>query len=73
MKTSNAGRVVLAVQGGGQIFLSPNFQGNTLNLKTLQNMKVVSLSSQSATSASTSNQSEEKSTATSQNCGNSNS
>nr|XP_014097055.2 uncharacterized protein LOC106622416 isoform X1 [Bactrocera oleae]XP_014097056.2 uncharacterized protein LOC106622416 isoform X1 [Bactrocera oleae]XP_014097057.2 uncharacterized protein LOC106622416 isoform X1 [Bactrocera oleae] len=73
VKTSNAGRVVLAVQGGGQIFLSPNFQGNTLNLKTLQNMKVVSLSSQSATSASTSNQSEEKSTATTQNCGNSNS
>lgn len=35
--TSN--RVVLAVQGGGQIFLSPN----NLNLKTLQNLKMVSL------------------------------
>lgn len=73
VKTSNPGRVVLAVQGGGQIFLSPNFQGNTLNLKTLQNMKVVSLSSHSATTASNSNQSEDKSSATSQNCGNSNS
>ncbi|XP_037821372.1 nuclear factor related to kappa-B-binding protein [Lucilia sericata] len=36
-------RVVLAVQGGGQIFLSPNFQGGNINLKSLQNMKVVSL------------------------------
>ncbi|XP_073838718.1 uncharacterized protein [Musca autumnalis] len=35
--TSN--RVVLAVQGGGQIFLSPN----NINLKTLQNLKMVSL------------------------------
>lgn len=73
VKTSNVGRVVLAVQGGGQIFLSPNFQGNTLNLKTLQNMKVVSLSSHIGTVASTSSQSEDKSTATSQKCGSSNS
>ncbi|XP_067641416.1 nuclear factor related to kappa-B-binding protein [Eurosta solidaginis] len=50
-KTSNVGRVVLAVQGGGQIFLSPNFQGNTLNMKSLQNMKVVSLTPRSGTPA----------------------
>ncbi|KAL9895826.1 uncharacterized protein ACN2A1_006419 isoform 1-T2 [Glossina fuscipes fuscipes] len=36
-------RVVLAVQGGGQIFLSPTFQNSNLNLKALQNMKFVSV------------------------------
>ncbi|KAM7362929.1 uncharacterized protein ACRADG_000035 isoform 1-T2 [Cochliomyia hominivorax] len=41
--TTTPNRVVLAVQGGGQIFLSPNFQGGNINLKSLQNMKVVSL------------------------------
>ena len=44
--TSTPNRVVLAVQGGGQIFLSPNFQGGNINLKSLQNMKVVSLAQQ---------------------------
>ncbi|XP_055857608.1 nuclear factor related to kappa-B-binding protein isoform X2 [Episyrphus balteatus] len=43
---SSANRVVLAVQGGGQIFLSPNFQGGAINLKSLQGMKVVSLAQQ---------------------------
>ncbi|XP_011176500.2 mucin-4 [Zeugodacus cucurbitae] len=73
VKASNVGRVVLAVQGGGQIFLSPNFQGNTLNLKTLQNMKVVSLASHTGTAVNISNQSEDKSNAATQNCGSSNS
>ncbi|XP_075145697.1 uncharacterized protein LOC142220441 [Haematobia irritans] len=40
--TSTPNRLVLAVQGGGQIFLSPNFQGGSnINLKTLQNLKMV--------------------------------
>ncbi|XP_012161990.1 uncharacterized protein LOC101457654 [Ceratitis capitata] len=71
MKTSNVGRVVLAVQGGGQIFLSPNFQGNTLNLKSLQNMKVVSLTSRAA--VNTSNQAKEKPTGIQPSSGSSNS
>lgn len=34
---------MLAVQGGGQIFLSPNYQGGPVNLKSLQNVKVLSV------------------------------
>uniref|UniRef100_A0A1I8NRC0 DEUBAD domain-containing protein n=1 Tax=Stomoxys calcitrans TaxID=35570 RepID=A0A1I8NRC0_STOCA len=42
--SSTPNRLVLAVQGGGQIFLSPNFQsGGNINLKTLQNLKMVPL------------------------------
>lgn len=41
--TATPNRVVLAVQGGGQIFLSPNFQGGNINLKSLQGLKMVSL------------------------------
>lgn len=41
---ANANRVVLAVQGGGQIFLTPNLAANNGGLKAaLGNMKVVSL------------------------------
>lgn len=37
-------RIVLAVQGGsGQILLPQHFQGGTLNIKSLQGLKVVSL------------------------------
>lgn len=39
--TSNQQRVVLAVQGGGQILLPPGFQGGAINLKTLQGLKVI--------------------------------
>ncbi|XP_065355025.1 nuclear factor related to kappa-B-binding protein [Calliphora vicina] len=68
-------RVVLAVQGGGQIFLSPNFQGGNINLKSLQNMKVVSLAQHpsakvkdttSSTSASASSSSSASSSLTAQ-------
>lgn len=42
---TNTNRVVLAVQGGGQIFLTPAASANSGGLKTLSNMKVVSLGS----------------------------
>ncbi|XP_054738052.1 uncharacterized protein LOC129244444 [Anastrepha obliqua] len=70
-KTSNVGRVVLAVQGGGQIFLSPNFQGNTLNLKSLQNMKVVSLTPRTGATTSTQHTPDKQSTVSQQNSGSS--
>uniref|UniRef100_A0A1A9VEW9 DEUBAD domain-containing protein n=1 Tax=Glossina austeni TaxID=7395 RepID=A0A1A9VEW9_GLOAU len=44
-------RVVLAVQGGGQIFLSPTFQNSNLNLKALQNMKFVSVTNSNNSNA----------------------
>ncbi|XP_037953356.1 uncharacterized protein LOC119683639 [Teleopsis dalmanni] len=45
LKTVPSSRVVLTVQGGGQMVFSPSIQGGSLNLKQLQNMKVVSLAS----------------------------
>lgn len=41
--TANSNRVVLAVQGGNQFFLTPTVSANSSSLKTLGNMKVVSL------------------------------
>lgn len=32
---------MLAVQGGGQILLPPNFQGGAINLKSLQGLKMI--------------------------------
>lgn len=39
-------RVVLAVQGGGQILLPPNFQGGSINLKSLQGIKMIPIQQQ---------------------------
>lgn len=39
-------RVVLAVQGGGQILLPPGFQGGAINLKSLQGLKVIPIQQQ---------------------------
>ncbi|XP_055380378.1 nuclear factor related to kappa-B-binding protein [Condylostylus longicornis] len=46
LKTTGQQRVVLAVQGGGQILLPPGFQGGSLNLKSLQGLKVVQVGQQ---------------------------
>lgn len=39
-------RVVLTVQGGGQIILPQNFQGGAINLKSLQGLKVIPIQQQ---------------------------
>uniref|UniRef100_A0A1B0CAR0 Uncharacterized protein n=2 Tax=Lutzomyia longipalpis TaxID=7200 RepID=A0A1B0CAR0_LUTLO len=39
-------RVVLALQSGGQILLPPGFQGGSINLKTLQGLKMISIPQQ---------------------------
>lgn len=52
MKSSQASatqgqqRVVLTVQGGGQIILPQNFQGGAINLKSLQGLKVIPIQQQ---------------------------
>lgn len=43
-------RVVLAVQGGSQfISLPQNFQGGTINLKSLQGLKMIPIQTQQTT------------------------
>lgn len=39
-------RVVLAVQGGSQFILPSNFQGGTINLKSLQGLKMIPIQTQ---------------------------
>ncbi|GAB0097619.1 hypothetical protein DMENIID0001_132790 [Sergentomyia squamirostris] len=39
-------RVVLALQSGGQLLLPPGFQGGSINLKTLQGLKMISIPQQ---------------------------
>lgn len=48
MSTPQGQRVVLSVQGGGQILLPPNFQGNAINLKSLQGIKMIPIQQQSS-------------------------
>lgn len=38
--------MVLTVQGGGQIILPQNFQGGSINLKSLQGLKVIPIQQQ---------------------------
>lgn len=47
LMTSPGQRVVLAVQGGGQFILPQNFQGGTINLKSLQGLKMIPIQTQS--------------------------
>ncbi|KAG4066801.1 hypothetical protein HA402_012868 [Bradysia odoriphaga] len=44
--SSGQQRVVLTVQGGGQIILPQNFQGGAINLKSLQGLKVIPIQQQ---------------------------
>lgn len=43
---AGAGQRVVLVQGGGQILLPPNFQGGSINLKTLQGLKMIPIQQQ---------------------------
>lgn len=46
MTTGPGQRVVLAVQGGSQILLPANFQGGSINLKSLQGLKMIPIQQQ---------------------------
>lgn len=54
MSTAQGQRVVLAVQGGGQILLPPNFQGGAINLKSLQGLKMIPIQQQQSQSTESS-------------------
>lgn len=49
LTTSPGQRVVLAVQGGSQFILPQNFQGGTINLKSLQGLKMIPIQTQQTT------------------------
>lgn len=51
MGSAQGQRVVLAVQGGGQIILPPNFQGGAINLKSLQGLKMIPFQQQQSQSS----------------------
>ncbi|XP_031635653.1 nuclear factor related to kappa-B-binding protein isoform X2 [Contarinia nasturtii] len=49
LTTTPGQRVVLAVQGGSQFLLPQNFQGGTINLKSLQGLKMIPIQTQQTT------------------------
>lgn len=53
--TSPGQRVVLAVQGGNQFILPQNFQGGTINWKSLQGLKMIPVQTQQNANQNASN------------------
>lgn len=57
LATSPGQRVVLAVQGGNQFILPQNFQGGTINWKSLQGLKMIPIQTQQSANQNPTNSS----------------